>query len=188
MSKTTTCSIEGCDNVVRARSWCNKHWKRWRKHGDPQHAVKSYFRDPEASFLARTEQDGTCLVWTGGRISAGYGLMAKRKLAHRHAWERVNGPIPEGMVIDHTCHRKSCVNVDHLRLATRAQNGSHLSGAHSNSKTGVRNVHLTKSGTYQVQVNLGGVAFGGRHSSLADAAREAEQLRREIYGDYAGLG
>lgn len=32
----TICSIEGCESAVRARGWCNKHWKRWSKHGDPE--------------------------------------------------------------------------------------------------------------------------------------------------------
>jgi hypothetical protein len=30
-----TCSIDDCGNPVRARGWCDKHWSRWRKHGDP---------------------------------------------------------------------------------------------------------------------------------------------------------
>lgn len=31
-----TCSVPGCDRPVRARGWCNKHWQRWREHGDPE--------------------------------------------------------------------------------------------------------------------------------------------------------
>ena len=29
------CSIDGCDAPARGRGWCQKHWKRWRKYGDP---------------------------------------------------------------------------------------------------------------------------------------------------------
>lgn len=29
------CSIEGCGRPHIARGWCNNHWKRWRRHGDP---------------------------------------------------------------------------------------------------------------------------------------------------------
>lgn len=29
------CKIDGCDNPSAGRGWCQKHWTRWRKHGDP---------------------------------------------------------------------------------------------------------------------------------------------------------
>lgn len=30
-----TCSFDGCTDPHYARGWCNKHWTRWKKHGDP---------------------------------------------------------------------------------------------------------------------------------------------------------
>ena len=29
------CSIDGCENRSCARGWCDMHWKRWKRHGDP---------------------------------------------------------------------------------------------------------------------------------------------------------
>src|SRR5690606_9617480 len=29
------CSIEGCNRPHRTRGWCDAHYTRWRKHGDP---------------------------------------------------------------------------------------------------------------------------------------------------------
>lgn len=29
------CAIPGCSGKVRARGWCDKHWQRWKRHGDP---------------------------------------------------------------------------------------------------------------------------------------------------------
>lgn len=29
------CVIDGCGNRHYARGWCNKHYLRWQKHGDP---------------------------------------------------------------------------------------------------------------------------------------------------------
>jgi 5-methylcytosine-specific restriction endonuclease McrA len=29
------CSTENCNNKVVARGWCNKHYLRWKNHGDP---------------------------------------------------------------------------------------------------------------------------------------------------------
>jgi hypothetical protein len=32
----TVCEVPGCGKDVRGRKWCLKHYKRWRKHGDPE--------------------------------------------------------------------------------------------------------------------------------------------------------
>ena len=29
------CKVDGCDSPSAGRGWCQKHWTRWRKHGDP---------------------------------------------------------------------------------------------------------------------------------------------------------
>jgi hypothetical protein len=29
------CSIDGCDRIMARRRWCNGHYLRWRRHGDP---------------------------------------------------------------------------------------------------------------------------------------------------------
>jgi len=34
------CSIENCDNFAHANGWCLKHWKRWKRNGDPNKLVK----------------------------------------------------------------------------------------------------------------------------------------------------
>ena len=33
--RTRFCSIVDCDSEHYARGWCEKHYARWRKHGDP---------------------------------------------------------------------------------------------------------------------------------------------------------
>lgn len=41
---------------------------------------------------------------------------------HRVLWERVNGPIPKGMILRHTCDNPACSNLHHLLLGTHKDN------------------------------------------------------------------
>lgn len=36
-----TCSIDGCESPVLAHGWCNRHYLRWRRHGDPTVDLRS---------------------------------------------------------------------------------------------------------------------------------------------------
>jgi hypothetical protein len=78
--------------------------------------------------MGKTVIEGDCVIWTGGKVSDGrYGVVpgpsGERRYAHRIVWELLRGPIPPGMVIDHIgCDRSLCLNVDHMRLCTQAEN------------------------------------------------------------------
>lgn len=70
----------------------------------------------------RIVPEGTCLVWTGGRTSQGYGV-AGGAYVHRLAWEETNGrPVPTGMVVCHSCDNPPCCNPDHLWIGTQGDN------------------------------------------------------------------
>jgi len=43
-------------------------------------------------------------------------------LAHRYFYEKVNGLIPEGMQVLHTCDNPLCINPKHLFLGTQSDN------------------------------------------------------------------
>lgn len=45
------------------------------------------------------------------------------RLGHRVAYEFHNGPIPDGLTVDHICRQRRCINPDHLQLLTNEENG-----------------------------------------------------------------
>ena len=66
-----------------------------------------------------TFPDSDCWFWIGSMDGKGYGKYTRRgpdyqRGAHRVYWETFNGPVPEGMQLDHLCEEPTCVNPDHL--------------------------------------------------------------------------
>lgn len=185
------CTIESCGRPHHGRGFCSTHYARFQKYGDPLGGWDR-FDTPEESYVARTVRQGDCLVWVGRRDEHGYGQMRVNKRTvkvHRFAWELKVGPIPPGVVLDHICHNPSCSNIEHLRLATRSQNCSHLSGPDADNKSsGVRNVYRDGS-KFRVQVRKDGVIhYFGMYETVEEAAVVAERVRLEMFGEFAGSG
>lgn len=68
---------------------------------------------------------GDCWEWDGPRTSMGYGIQwqgARYKMAHRLSYEEHVGPIPDGLVLDHLCRNRGCINPAHLEPVTDAVN------------------------------------------------------------------
>ena len=68
----------------------------------------------------RIEPSG-CWRWLGHIALNGYGRI-NMKMAHRFVYERLVGPIPSGLTLDHLCRNRDCVNPDHLEPVTSAVN------------------------------------------------------------------
>lgn len=74
----------------------------------------------------KVDATGDCWEWTAS-LNDGYGAFfdnvnRKQWRAHRLVWTLLVGPIPKGMVLDHLCRVKSCVNPDHLEVVTQQEN------------------------------------------------------------------
>lgn len=182
-----TCSIDGCGSKIHARGWCSRHYGLWRHKGDPLASATRHYASPSESLDARTEWRDGCRIWTGYTTNLGYGMIAVAGsvvMVHRFAWESANGPIPDGMEIDHTCWNRACCAVEHLRLAEHSENGRNRDGASTNSKTGIRNVSI-ENGRYKVCV---GDAYIGMFDDLDAAVAVAEEERNARFGDFAGRG
>lgn len=122
-----TCTIDGCGGGQVARGYCDKHYSRWRQYGDPLF-TKHIKGDIEARFWSMVDRrgDDECWPWTGLHTRGDYAhftVGGKRVSAHRWAYERFVGPIPEGLSLDHVaakgCVRHDCTNfISHLEPVT----------------------------------------------------------------------
>lgn len=76
-------------------------------------------------FWEKVDRTGECWLWTRCCFRQGYGLFRihnNNYLAHRVAWELVNGEIPTGLDVLHSCDNPPCVNPNHLHIGTHSQN------------------------------------------------------------------
>lgn len=75
--------------------------------------------------LVIPEPNSGCHLFTGALSTAGYGQIGVNRrvlYAHRVAYELYVGPIPDGMVIDHLCRVRCCVNPAHLEVVSHREN------------------------------------------------------------------
>lgn len=65
-----------------------------------------------------------CWNWTGA-LTKGYGRIkvgGRTRIAHRVVYERLVGPIPEGLHLDHLCVNPRCIRPEHLEPVTTREN------------------------------------------------------------------
>lgn len=129
-----------------------------------------------------------CVLWVGTTNQKGYGRFwcdQKKALvsAHRFAYERERGPIPEGLTIDHLCRVTGCVRVEHLEVVDNRTNvlrGDNPPARHA------RQTHC-KWG-HPLDIENTRTTSGGRVCRRCEQQRK--NLGRKVYvcHPYCGLG
>ena len=154
-----------------------------------QLTTEEYEAKAVARFWRKVDKSAGCWIWTGTRTHQDYGRFFLtypdgkkcQVSAHRFAWADVNGPIPDGIEIDHACHTPLCVNPGHLRAATRKQNSENRQGPTCRNKSGVRGVFwhanrwVAKLGHNKKQVMV------GRFLTLEEAEAAIVAKRLELF-------
>ena len=128
--KKRTCTIDGCGRPHKGLGLCSMHYQRFKKSGSTE--VKSRPSEEER-FRSKcsVQSESGCWIWSGTFWPNGYGMFALQRvpgeparyvLAHRYSFELNGGVIPEGLVIDHLCRVRACVNPSHLEPVTNREN------------------------------------------------------------------
>ena len=183
------CSFEACQRIHHAHSYCAQHLRQ-KLAGRPLVPIKARLTPGtplDVRIADQTDRSGDCWEWQGWK-RAGYGMIysdGAKRTVHRLAYELENGPIAEGLEIDHKCRNRGCVRVSHLQAVPRHVNAQNLS-AQRNNRTGFRGVFLHRSRTgevrYGARATANGKHYSGGHYRTAEEANEAAiRLRNRVH-------
>lgn len=108
-----------------------------------------------------SQQPNGCWYFTGGITSKGYGFFwidGMQLYAHRASYELLIGPIPNGVLVDHSCHNsdlscgggdscahRRCVNPAHL---TPSDHKSNILGGRGVAARNSMKTHCPKGHEY----------------------------------------
>ena len=170
------CTHPDCERPHLARGYCRNHYnQRYNRGLLPK-------RTADERFWSRVNKTPGCWEWTGALNADGYGVFYLHKpnrQAHRVSYEMFVGTIPEGHQVDHICHNRKCVRPEHLRPTTPKQNAENLTGAYSNSASGIRGVYWHKRrNKWAAAVQHGGQQIHIGYFEELDAADQAATAKR----------
>jgi hypothetical protein len=141
------CLMDGCDRYRAGQGYCSMHYARLLRRGEVGGLEKEVVGYPD-SLVRYSDRSGgpqSCWPWLSALTPMGYAYAStppgRTQTVHVLMYEDEIGLIPEGMDLDHLCHRdgvcaggptclhRRCINPAHLEPVSRQVNL--LRGRHS---------------------------------------------------------
>ena len=186
----TLCNFDPCERVaMKSVPLCAAH-NYQRRQGKELKPIRLVMKGAtqDARLKGHSKRVGECLIWQGAVMDSGYGWAhdpryGKQIGAHRSAYETWVGPIPRGMIVDHVCYEKLCIEPKHLQVVTPVQNSENRGKLNPSNTSGVRGVGRRR-GKWRVRAkHLGVDHFGGDFDDLAEAEKAAIALRNRLHSN-----
>lgn len=175
------CSIDGCDKFCFGRGWCQSHYARWRRHGDPLvrgnracpagASPEQRLRYVGWTVVQRRDGMSACWEWNGLLTDKGYGRVRDGNgvvVAHRLAFKTWIGPLGPDELACHRCDNPPCVNPDHLFAGSQGDNLADMI-AKGRSRTGERNWNVKLTDTQVAEIRAAYLGIRGQQRELAEA-------------------
>lgn len=117
-------------------------------------------------------------IGTSGYVEVGHN--GKLLKAHRLIWEVCNGPIPDGMHIDHINGIRSDNRIENLRVVLHSENMKNVRIKDRNM-SGLHGVRRHKSGKFEVNIgDCGKLIYLGFFSDFFDACCARKSAERRL--------
>lgn len=118
------CSIDGCAKLVKARGWCDTHYQRWWKHGDPVFTRPVYGRCqvPGCELEPRSRHADLCEMHYGRRRRNGHFQRQEwpigfKRVVHGRGYIRLHN-------IDHPLADRARTVFEHRAVAYNDRGGA----------------------------------------------------------------
>lgn len=122
--------------------------------------------------------DKGCWQWEGSTNHLGYGVFYYRRKvvkSHRFSYELHKEKIPTGLVIDHLCRNRGCVNPEHMEAVTQQENILRGTGP---TALNARKTHCKRGHELSPLNKVGKPSWRDCTTCRADYQNEANRLLR----------
>ena len=97
----------------------------YRNNITPLRDEARFWEYVDFSLVRWAETSYDCWLWLGGMNKDGYGQFRagnKTLVAHKWSYEHFIEKVPDGLVLDHLCRTRHCVNPEHLEPVVNQEN------------------------------------------------------------------